>query len=388
MQIAVLGAGLIGKTIAQDLAREAGFAVTAIDRDAAALAKVTAAAPVQGITADLRALATFDQLLAGFDLVVCAVPGFMGFETLRKIIAAGKTVVDISFFAEDPYALDELARARNVTAVVDCGVAPGLGNIIAGQMQARLDTMERYVCYVGGLPQVRTWPFAYKAVFSPRDVIEEYVRPARYVEHGVEVVRPALSDVELLDFPGVGTLEAFNTDGLRTLRHTLDAPFMIEKTLRYPGHADLMRVFRESGFFAPDPITVDGQAVSPLAVTSALLFDQWRLQPGETDLTVFQVQVEGTKDGRRVRHTFDLLDRFDEATGTTSMARTTGYTCAIVARLVADGRFARPGICPPELVGADSACYDFVMAESRARGVKVVETIETLTDDAAAVAAA
>ncbi|MCB0074293.1 MAG: saccharopine dehydrogenase NADP-binding domain-containing protein, partial [Caldilineaceae bacterium] len=220
MQIAVLGAGLIGKTIAQDLAREAGFAVTSIDRDAAALAQLTAAAPVQGITADLRALATFDQLLAGFDLVICAVPGFMGFETLRKIIAAGKPVVDISFFAEDPYALDELARTQNITAVVDCGVAPGLGNIIAGQMQARLDTMERYVCYVGGLPQVRTWPFAYKAVFSPRDVIEEYVRPARYVEHGVDVVRPALSDVELLDFPGVGTLEAFNTDGLRTLRHT------------------------------------------------------------------------------------------------------------------------------------------------------------------------
>jgi lysine 6-dehydrogenase len=231
---------------------------------------------------------------------------------------------------------------------------------------------------VGGLPQVRTWPYAYKAVFSTRDVIEEYVRPARYVEHGVDVVRPALSDVELLDFPGVGTLEAFNTDGLRTLRHTLDAPFMIEKTLRYPGHAELMRTFRESGFFSPEPITAGGQEVSPLEVTSALLFDRWRLEPGETDLTVLQVQVEGTEAGRRVRHTFDLLDRFDLATGTTSMARTTGYTCAIVARLVADGRFARPGICPPELVGADQACYDFVMAECDARGIDVRETVTML----------
>lgn len=375
MHIGVLGAGLIGKTIAYDLAGEPQFSVTAIDRDPAALAQLAAGAPVQTITADLRELVTFDTLLSDMDLVICAVPGFMGFETLRKIIAAGKPVVDISFFPEDPFELDELARAQNVTAVVDCGVAPGLGNIIAGHMQARLDQVHRYVCYVGGLPQVRTWPYAYKAVFSPRDVIEEYVRPARYVDHGVEVVRPALSDVELLDFPGVGTLEAFNTDGLRTLRHTLDAPFMIEKTLRYPGHAELMRTFRESGFFSPEPITVGGQIVSPLAVTSALLFDRWRLEPGETDLTVLQVQVEGTQAGQHVCHTFDLLDRFDQETGTTSMARTTGYTCAVVARLVADGRFARPGICPPELVGADQACYDFVMAECSARGIDVRETV-------------
>jgi len=125
--------------------------------------------------------------------------------------------VDIAFFGEDPFLLDTLARSKDVTAVVDCGVAPGLCNIVVGYVETRLDFIDRYVCYVGGLPKVRKWPYEYKAVFSPKDVLEEYTRPARFVEFGHQVVKPALTDIELLDFPRVGTLEAFNTDGLRSL---------------------------------------------------------------------------------------------------------------------------------------------------------------------------
>ena len=194
------------------------------------------------------------------------------------------------------------------------------------------------------------------------------------MEYGQEVVRPALSDVELRDFPQVGTLEVFNTDGLRTLARTMNAPFMKEKTLRYPGHANLMRVFRESGFLDTSPVEVAGAAVTPIRLTAKLLFDQWRLKEGEHDLTVLQVIVEGSEAGRSVCYTYDLLDRFDAATGVTSMARTTGYTCTAVARLVAKGGFRRAGICPPEYVGLAPGCADAVLAELAARGVKFTVT--------------
>jgi lysine 6-dehydrogenase len=379
MRITVLGSGLVGSAIVRDLVREKSCSVTAVDVNEEALAKLRAAAATTTVQADVREPGRIAALAAGCDLMVCAVPGFMGFETLKRVIEAGRNVVDISFFAEDPFLLDDLARAKNVTAVVDCGVAPGLCNIIAGRVATLLERVERYVCYVGGLPKIRCWPYEYRAVFSPRDVLEEYTRPARMVEGGEVVVRPALSDVELLDFAGVGTLEAFNTDGLRSLMRTLPAPFMKEKTLRYPGHANLMRVFRQTGFFNPAPIEVEGARVSPLAVTSRLLFDEWRMGKEDEDVTILQVTLEGCKGEKRVRHTFDLFDQYDRATHTTSMARTTGYTCAIVARQVASGLFNQKGICPPEFVGRVPGCYDNLMAECDKRGISVKETIAAVS---------
>ena len=375
MEVTVLGAGMIGSAIAKDLAQETGLSVTAVDLNEHALAKLEAETPVRGIRADFQKEGGIRSIIADCDLVICAVPGFMGFETLRGIIEAGKNVVDISFFEEDAFLLNDLAKSKGVTAVVDCGVAPGLCNIIAGHAYDLLDRTDRYVCYVGGLPRVRQWPFEYKAVFSPCDVLEEYTRPARLVEYGKEVVRPALSDAELIALPELGTVEAFNTDGLRTIMRTLDIPFMREKTLRYPGHANLMHIFRQSGFFNADPIEVEGHMVRPIALTSKLFFDQWRLKEGEADLTVMQVVLEGQKQGRALRYTYYLLDRYDEETQTTSMARTTGYTCAIVARQVINGLFAQKGICPPEFIGRSESCYKNLLGEYAKRGIRVTETI-------------
>lgn len=375
-RVTVLGAGLVGSAIVADLAQDPQLAVTAVDANAAALERLARTAGVQTLVADLRAPGAIAAAVAEADLVVLAMPGFLGFESLRQVIEAGKPVVDISFFPEDAFLLDDLAKAKGVTAVVDCGVAPGMSNIIAGYVASQLDELDSYLCYVGGLPKVRRWPFEYKAVFSPIDVLEEYTRPARYVEHGEVVVRPALSGVELIDLPGVGTLESFNTDGLRSLMRTMQAPYMKEMTLRYPGHANLMTILRESGFFATEPIGVEGQSVRPIAVTARLLFDQWQLQPGEEDFTVMRVILAGKKDGRAVRYTYDLLDAYDQATNTTSMARTTGYTCAIVARQVLSGQFRQVGVCPPEYVGRTPGCYEPFMAALAARRVVLRETVE------------
>ncbi len=378
MHIVVLGAGLVGSAMVKDLSQDTELSVTVVDVNQAALDRVVTATSARGVRADLSQAEVVTSVVADADLVICAVPGFMGFATLKRIIEAGKDVVDISFFAEDAFALDELAQRQGVTAVVDCGVAPGLCNILAGHLDSLLDKLERYICYVGGLPRVRTWPYEYRAVFSPVDVLEEYTRPARFVEYGHEVVRPALSDIELRDFPGVGTLEAFNTDGLRSLQRTLDAPFMLEKTLRYPGHAALMRVFRESGFFSTELVEVNDQKVRPIDLTAKLLFEQWAMPPGEEDLTVMQVVIEGRRDGADLRYTYDLLDHYDRATDTMSMARTTGYTATIVARQVMRGLFDREGISPPEYVGREAACYADLMAGYAERNIHVQETVTEL----------
>lgn len=375
MKVTVLGAGMVGSAISKDLAQEPDIDVVVVDRIQEVLARLEKEASVTGIQANLQEKGRVFSVVGDSDLVISAVPGFIGFETFREIIEAGKDVVDISFFGEDPFLLDDLAKSKGVTAVVDCGVGPGLCNIIAGYVYNLLEKVDRYVCYVGGLPQVRQWPFEYKAAFSPSDVLEEYIRPARFVEYGQEVVRPALSEIELIDFPDVGTLEAFNTDGLRTLRKTLDIPFMREKTLRYPGHANLVRVFRESGFFNATTVEVDGQRVKPLSLTSKLLFDQWRLEEGEADFTVMQVVIEGQKGGERVCYTYYLLDKYNEETQTTSMARTTGYTCTIVARQMIRGLFSQKGICPPEFIGQVMGCYDDLQAEYRKRNIQLLETI-------------
>jgi len=377
MKVIVLGAGRVGAAIARDLAAEPGFTVTAADRDPRALSALSAEG-LEVVEADLADPARVRALAGDADLVVSAVPGSTGFRTLEAVIEAGRNVVDIAFFPEDPFGLDDVAKERGVTAVVDCGVAPGLSNVIAGRMYDRLDRMDSYLCYVGGLPVERRWPFEYQAGFSPADVIEEYVRPARLVVDGEVVVRPALSDREAVDLPEVGTLEAFNSDGLRTLTVTLDVPRMAEKTLRYPGHAELMKVFRESGFFGTEPIEAGGATVRPLDVTSKLLFDQWRMEDGDEDFTVMRIVIEGVEAGAKVRHTFDLLDRYDPETRTTSMARTTGYTAAIVARQLARGLYAETGISPPEHLGRAPGCHEDLLEELSKRGIRVSSAHATL----------
>ncbi|MDF2384206.1 saccharopine dehydrogenase NADP-binding domain-containing protein [Nostoc ellipsosporum NOK] len=364
MKIAVLGAGMVGRAIAADLAAQ--HTVTSFDISQPNLELLQQAAPnVETRQADLNDYTHYDTLLAPYELVVTAVPGFMGYAVLEAAIRAGKNIVDISFFPEDVLALDALAREMGVTVITDCGVAPGMNNFIIGRYNEEM-TIKEALIYVGGLPQHPQPPFLYKAPFSPIDVIEEYTRPARLVEKGEIVVRPALSEREMLSFDGVGELEAFNTDGLRSLLFTMrHIPDIKEKTLRYPGHIDLIVALQTAGFFNTDAIKVSGQSIRPLDFSAAFLIDQWKLQPGEQELTVMKVMVKS--ESQTV--IYDLLDKYDEASQTSSMARSTGYTCTAAVNLISKGLFTEKGVYPPELVGRHKECFDFVLHYLGERGV-------------------
>ncbi|MGC8915372.1 MAG: saccharopine dehydrogenase C-terminal domain-containing protein [Thermoanaerobaculum sp.] len=367
-KVVVLGAGRVGRAIAWDLAQD--FRVTAVDRDPGSLSWL-AARGVGTVAGDVTDPEFLAEVGRDSSWVVNAVPGYLGFAVLSALVEQGKEVVDISFMPEDPRGLDPAARKRGVRVAVDCGVAPGFSHLVLGFWYARADQLRRFSCYVGGLPRERVLPWEYKAPFSPSDVLEEYTRPARLRRDGQVLTLPAMAEPELCHVPGVGTLEAFLTDGLRTALDTVPIPLMEEKTLRYPGYRDKVLLLRESGLLSPEPVEVAGVRVAPLAVTAAALAEAWRFGESEADLTVMKLEAEGVFAGVEEKRTLLLYDVFDPATGLSSMARTTGFTATAVLRALRQGLVREPGVLPPEVLGQNEAVTRFVVASLRQRGVSV-----------------
>jgi saccharopine dehydrogenase-like NADP-dependent oxidoreductase len=372
--IIVLGAGMVGSAMAIDLAKN--YEVTSADYSITALKKIKSKqSNINTLQIDVTKKEELIQTLQAYDLVICAVPGFLGFKTLKYIIEAKKDVVDISFFPENALELNNLAKENNITAIVDCGVAPGMGNILLGYHNEQIKVTD-FECLVGGLPKNKKWPFNYKAPFSPIDVIEEYTRPARYIENKELIVREALSDVELIEFDTVGTLESFNSDGLRSLIYTMPhIANMKEKTLRYPGHIEYIQVLKKTGFFDMEKIEINGTKISPIDFTNKILFKEWFLEDNEEELTVMKITIKGIdSSGERKEVIYNLHDEFCHKTQTSSMARTTGYTATAATGLILNDLFNEKGVFPPELVGKHKTCYEFVVNYLKERGVNYIKS--------------
>ncbi len=366
-KIIVLGAGMVGKAIAIDLSQN--HDVTSADIDEKSLQFLKEKYNIETLPINLMEEEKITRLVSGFDLVISAVPGFMGYDVVRTVIEAGKNIVDISFMPEDYMDLNALAASKGVTAITDCGVAPGMPNLIAGYLNELME-IESLEYVVGGLPKVKIYPFYYKAPFSPVDVIEEYTRPARFVEMGQQMTKPAMSEPEFLHFDHVGTLEAFYTDGLRSLLKNLPhIPNMKEKTLRYPGHIHLIQALKTAGFFDKDPITINNTAIRPIDFTSKVLINDWKLDTHEHDFTVMRITLKGQMDGKSKTIVYDLYDEYDQKAKMASMARTTGFTATAHAELILQGRFSGKGVFPLELIGMDPDSYDFVMDYLEERNV-------------------
>ena len=345
-KIVVLGCGLVGRVMAEDLSKN--HQVCSVDISKENLEKLESSDVIK-LCKDVSDISVLNEVIRDCDLVVGALPGFMGYETMKRVIKAKKNIVDISFYPEDPFGLDKLAKENNVIAVMDCGVAPGMGNIIFSHHDKTMKITD-YECLVGGLPKKREWPFEYQAVFSPIDVIEEYVRPARYVQNKSLIVKEALSDTELVEFEEIGTLESWNSDGLRTLIQTMNhVPNMIEKTLRYPGCVEYLKVLRECGYFSYDEIEINGNKIRPIDLTAKLLFPKWQMKEGDEDFTIMRIKISGKEADKEVLYTYTLLDRYKN--NTISMARTTGFTCTSVANLILENKYNKVGISPPEFLG-------------------------------------
>lgn len=335
--IAILGCGRVGGFMAKKMSEK--YKVISIDSSQESLDRTGDTVCIKTPITSKFLNDFFEKHGSKIDLVINAMPGHLGFQTAECVLENNKDLVDISFFPEDIKDLDYELKgdSSSARAIFDCGIAPGFSNMILGYYCHNLNlNIQDYTCYVGGLPRERTWPFEYKAGFSPADVLEEYTRPARYIQNNQIITAPALSDKEFLNFDGIGTLEAFNSDGLRSLlswHEDGQVPNIKEKTMRYPGHAGLMEVFRDLGLFSSETIKVGNQDIKPIDLTSKLLFDKWKFNPGEKDITVLRSIIKTDKKIIQVDLFDEGKDEFE-----TSMARTTGYTCIAAAELLMDGK--------------------------------------------------
>ena len=349
---------MVGSAMAIDLSKNHNLFLA--DYDLNALKTIQSKnSNIQISQLDVTDSESLSEWIAPADIVLLAVPGFLGYKALETIINSGKNVVDISFSPENVLDLNTLAIEKGVTVIVDAGVAPGIPNYLLGYWDAQLN-IESFEYYVGGLPKHPQPPFNYKAPFSPIDVIEEYIRPARMlVDHEI-ITHPALSDIERMKFEDAGTLEAFNTDGLRSLLSTMNhIPNLKEKTLRYPGHAELMLEYRNKGLFNDKNIDE----------TSKKLFEAWKLDENEIEFTVLDIIIKG--DMKII--TYHLYDEFNLESRTSSMARTTGYTATASINLILESLWNDYGVFPPEMVGVKPECIQFILQYLSQRDVVISE---------------
>ena len=378
MGMLVLGYGNIGLILAKDLAESMPSTEVVIAGRRRDKAEEAAAAidrrNVRGIRLDADKYPVLVDAMKKFDLVMGTLPGDVGYRSVKAAIDAKVDMVDVSYMPENPLMLDEDAIKAGVTIVPDCGVAPGLSNLLVGHAVSKLDEVESIRMMVGGLPEEPVPPLGYVVTWSVANLIDEYSRRAKIVENGRVVEVEALTGLEEVKFPGVGKLEAFYTDGLRTLLHTVKGvKNMWEKTLRYPGHAENVKLLKALGFFDEDPIEIANTRLPPREVTIELLKKRLR-RPEIKDILAMKVDVSGIAEGSKRRYSYHLLDHYDTENGITAMARTTAYPASIMGQLIASKAIEEKGVIPLEKLGVKEWLFNKILLELEKRQVKIVES--------------
>ena len=385
MRMLVLGAGLQGSACAFDLLRSAGvervvIADLTVSSFPPFLEKLRSDPRLQAVTLDARDAQAVLALMRDADACMNALPYYFNFEMARLAAEAGCHYADLGGNTEIVFKqleLDAQAKAKGISIIPDCGLAPGMVNILAGAGIAALDKPEALRIRVGGLPQKPQPPLNYQIVYSIEGVLDYYTTKSSVLRDGQPVTVDALSEVEPVEFAApIGTLEAFHTaGGLSTMAFTNAAGLrnMEYKTLRYPGHADAMRTIRDLGLLSLDPIDVRGQQVVPrqvfIAATEPVL-----KKPGSPDLVALRVEVDGLKDGVPTRVRYDLVDYMDEENAVSAMERTTGYSLSITGQMQVDGRIASKGAFTPDL----GVPADHYMQELERRGVRIEQRTERI----------
>jgi saccharopine dehydrogenase-like NADP-dependent oxidoreductase len=376
MRMLVVGCGNIGSVAAADLVDNTDYEIIVADNDlkrAETLAQRLGKRAVSAMKLDISDRRSLLRWLKDFDVVLGFLPGKLAYLLTESCIEAGKDLVDVSFMGENPLTLNDKASAAGTVIVPDCGLAPGISNVLVGHATTCFDRVDSVHIMVGGIPETPIPPLEYVITWSPESLIDEYTRTARIVRDGKRVDAEVLSELETVDFPGVGRLEAFLTDGLRTLLDTLkDVPDMWEKTLRYPGHAAKISILKNLGFFDEEKIAVEDAQVSPRKLAVKLLTDRL-VRPGICDIVAMKVEVSGVKDDNPSSQVYHLLDRCDSKGRITAMARTTAYPASIVAKFLAEKAIKTTGIIPPEKLGMDDEIFTRFRNELRARGITIKE---------------
>lgn len=361
MKILVLGSGLMGPAAAYNCLQDPDVSEVAIaDMDQAQLDACRAklrphpgSDRLRAVRHDLRDAAATVALMRGFDAILGALPHAASIMAIRAAAKAGVPILDLSRLADEEVAMlrGEL-EAAGARVILGCGLEPGLTEIMTRYLAEQLDHVDEVHIKCGGIPEVPAPPLGYKIVFGGRRLpLQE--RDAWIVREGRLEPVPRYSGVEPVRFVGVGECEAWHEGFMPWL---LELPQLrglrlgTQKTVRWPGYAAKVTVLKELGLLSEEPLAIGGAEIAPKDYIDTLLYPKVRLEEGERDITVFRVEASGEKDGRPRRYTIEMIDRYDDATGFTSMARTTAFTGAIVTRMLARGEIAATGAIPPEQV--------------------------------------
>ena len=380
MRMLVLGSGLQGSACAYDLLQDTDVReVRLADLHIGHLAEFLA--PYSGprlipTTIDVRDHAAVLGAMRECDAVMSAIPYYFNYDLARLAVEAGVHFCDLGGNTEIVFKQKELnaeASRKNITVVPDCGLAPGMVNILAEHGIRQLDSVDSVKIYVGGLPQHPEPPLNYMLVYSLEGALDYYTTLSWVLREGKRTHVTALSEREVVRFASpVGELEAFHTaGGLSTMafRYEGKIPTMEYKTLRYPGHARLMEDIRSLGLLDLEPVDVKGTKVVPRDLFISVVGSRLR-KPKGRDLVALRVVVTGKKGGADATRTFELVDRYDEAHDLSAMMRTTGYSLSITGLMQVRGQVKPAGVhTPDECVPAEA-----YIGELRKRGIDIKET--------------
>jgi lysine 6-dehydrogenase len=376
----VLGAGLQGSACAFDLLRDAEVTrVTLADLEPERMAGFLRQLDddrLRPTGLDVTDHAAVLELMRDHDAAMSALPYYFNAAMARLAVQAGCHFADLggnTGIVMEQKELDAEARAKGLSIMPDCGLAPGMVNILAAEGIRRLDETDKVRIFVGGLPQHPEPPLNYQIVYSLEGALDYYTTPSWILRDGRRVTVDALSELESVTFPEpIGVLEAFHTaGGVSTLPFTWEGKVreMEYKTLRYPGHVAIMKPIRELGLLDTTPVKVKGVDVVPrdafIAVVSPRL-----TKPEGHDLVALRIIVSGTRQGKPRSTTFDLVDFYDEASHVSAMMRTTGYSLSITGLVQARHQVIRPGVTTPD----EGMPFDHYVQGLKARGIVIRET--------------
>ena len=378
MKLLSIGCGYIGSVLAEEIVHSLDFEKLIICDSTKEKVEETAkklGEKIFPLQLDISNYSNLLEIIEDVDLVIGLSPGKLGFNVMRACIEKKKNLVDLSFMAEDPFLFQEQAIKEGITIIPDCGVAPGLSSILIGKSTSELDEVEDALTYVGGLPQKAIPPLNYKITWCVEDLFEEYTRKAKIVRNGKTVEVDALEGLEEIEFEGLGKFEAFFTDGVRTLHHTIRANNMWEKTLRYPGHAEKIKLIKKLGLLKKEPVKSIG--MSPWEFMCRFWEENLSFFE-EKDFVLMRTKVSGKKNSTKFMHTCEMIDYFDEKRNITAMGRTTAYTAFAVIKLLHENEIERKGVIPPEILGMDKKIFEEIKHTLEEKKIKIKQRIERI----------
>lgn len=379
VRVSLLGCGSVGYAIAYAFAEDKVQNVEFNIYDASIEnLKHCTSLPLNAVYAEKVNLAAEDvlrKIMRNSDLVIEALPGSLGFKVMKIASESCVNTVSVSYTPENPLILNEKFRRCRSILIPDAGFAPGISNILVGHALTLLNALDDVRIYVGGLPEKPIGPLKYVITWSVEDLIDEYLRKARIIKEYNIIHLDPLESIETIEIPGFGTFEAFYTDGLRTLLYSMAGKIRnaFEKTLRYPGHIEGMKLLRDLGLMDEEPLDIDGVRVIPRKFLSRILKKKLSI-PNVKDIAILFLIIVGSKDDEKIKLQYLVWSKFDTVRGLSAMSKITGFTTYSIARLIIDyPQEFNHGVIPPEYLGTNETVFKYIINKLSEKGIKFEE---------------